>query len=314
MPSFPRPGEEPTDGRRTAVTDEKLLMNGWAYWPSEEQLATVMDDNQRHFRAAESSTMPLEESRPQVPPPAGPGPVAAVASAAGGRFGEDATVPAPATPAPPAPTSAPTASSPTPPAPAADALPSPARGTAGRLLDLGKRGWQLARKLASGAAKFVREHPDMVAGAAIGAYLGAAGGPLGVVAGALVGAAAGAGVRAYLQRSSESRRAGQGSAQGVAQTTTATADVAPAPRRTTYPARTRSAVADLSRSRSQRLGGPVSAEASRPGQAVSTRVASSAALRASGTDRAAPSAPSRDSVTGPAAASAAQDVRRRRSM
>ncbi|MGW0872158.1 hypothetical protein ACWD3Z_16910 [Streptomyces sp. NPDC002740] len=168
----------------------------------------------------------------------------------------------------------------------------------------------MAKTLVSDAVRFTRENPHVVVGAVVGAVAGASvGGFAGLVVGAGLGAAAGAGARVYLERSAERRGAARNPAPGDTQATRDTSSTFPAPLRATNPTRTtrttrtQSAVTD--RSRSRQFDSPVRSEASRVGPAASAQVASSAALRAHGTDRVAPSASgaSRDSVTRPATTS-----------
>ncbi|WP_314221005.1 hypothetical protein [Streptomyces zaehneri] len=170
----------------------------------------------------------------------------------------------------------------------------------------------MAKTLVSDVVEFARENPHVVVGAVIGAVAGASvGGFAGLVGGAVLGAAAGAGARVYLERSTQRRHAAQSPAQSDAQATRDTRSVSPAPLRDTNPVRTQSAVAD--RSRSRQFDSPVRSEAPRVGPATSAQVASSAALRADGTDRVVPSAAdaSQNSVTRPATTSAQGPGRRR---
>ncbi|WP_405771394.1 hypothetical protein OHU34_40920 [Streptomyces sp. NBC_00080] len=169
----------------------------------------------------------------------------------------------------------------------------------------------MAKTLVSDVVQFTRENPHVVVGALIGAVAGASvGGFAGLVVGAGLGAAAGAGARVYLERSAE-KRAAQSPAQSHAQATRDRASVTPAPLRDTNPVRTQSVVMD--RARSQQLDSPVRSAISQVGPATSAQVASSAALRANGTDRVAPSAvdASRDSATRPATTPAQGQGRRR---
>lgn len=297
MPDSPHPDSEATNGRRTSAAPdpelERLWMSGFLDWPTPEEKRAVVDEPALH-RADSLATL-SGVPRLEAPPQAGPSPVPTPNAVfhAGSRFHEEIDSSATAT-----------------------VLPQPARGGAavatGRLLDLARRGWRMAKTLVSDVVTFSRENPHVVVGAVIGAVAGASvGGFAGLVVGAGLGAAAGAGARVYLERSAEKRRTAQSSAQSHAQATRDPASVTPAPLRDTNPVRTRSAVTD--RARSQQLGSPVRSATSQVGPATSAQVASSAALRANGTDRVAPSAAdaSRDSVTRPATTSAQGQGRRR---